>query len=170
MPTATSVSAFTLINNGPLTTTFTAPASCATEYRTMAAVAGTPSYLRWPVECEWLPPADCNPYGSAVRSIISSVQGSDNPVAGKVIEYHSPGLVCPSGWVTVGAAARPNPTSTSVSGVFVMSELVPTGGGSPRIVQQPYLDVLLDALDPGETAVACCPRSPTLPPILIFGH
>ncbi|KAF4636553.1 hypothetical protein G7Y89_g1531 [Cudoniella acicularis] len=148
---------FSLTNNGPLTTTFTAPASCSTAYETMLGVATDPSLIQWGAQCEWQPPADCNPSGSVIQSIDSSAEGG-NPTAGMIIVYHSPGLVCPYGWATVGAAAKPNPTSTSISGAFNQSDAIL---GSSLGFFEPELDVFLAALDPGETAVACCPSSYT---------
>jgi hypothetical protein len=165
MPTATSLSAYSLLNNGPLTTTFTAPASCSTAYATIVAPVSDPAFLQWSAQCDWLPPADCNPSGSAIRSIYSSANGG-NPSADNIIVYHSPGLVCPSGWATVGAARKLSPTSTSISGAFSLSgEFQP--GNNPGFFE-PFLDVVVAALDPSETAVACCPRFFPLPPMLIF--
>jgi hypothetical protein len=161
MPTATSLSGYSLTNNGPLTTTFTAPASCSTAYETMLGAATDPTFLQWEAQCEWLPPADCNPSGSAIQSIDSSAEGG-NPTAGMIIVYHSPGLVCPSGWATVGAAAKLNPTSTSISGAFNQSAAIPTDYQSGFF--EPELDVFLEALDPGEIAVVCCPRFAPFPP------
>jgi len=161
MPTATSLSGYSLTNNGPLTTTFTAPASCSTAYETMLGAATDPTFIQWAAQCEWLPPTDCNPSGSVIRSIDSSADGS-NPTAGMIIVYHSPGLVCPSGWATVGAAAKLNPTSTSISGAFNLSDAIPTGSDLDFV--EPELDIFLAALDPGETAVVCCPRFAPLPP------
>jgi hypothetical protein len=155
MPTATTFSGYSLTNNGALTTTFTAPASCSTAYATMLGAATDPTLLQWAAQCDWLPPADCNPSGAAIRSIDSSAEGS-NPTADMIIVYHSPGLICPSGWATVGAAAKLNPTSTSVSGAFNLSTAIPT---SPHFIFfEPALDAFVAALDPGETAVVCCPR------------
>lgn len=155
MPTATSISGSSLTNNGPLTTTFTAPASCSTAYQIMIGATSNPDFFQWAAQCEWLPPADCNPSGSVIQSIYSSAEGS-NPTAGMIIVYHSPGLVCPSGWATAGAAAKLNLTSTSISGVFNQSDAIPTG--SQFGFFEPELDVFLAALDLGETAVVCCPR------------
>ena len=161
MPTATSLSGYSLFNNGPLTTTFTAPASCSTAYETMIGDAETPTAIEWLAlagpTCGYIAPADCNPSGSVIQSIDSSALGA-NPTADQIIVYHSPGLICPSGWVTVGAAAKINPTSTSISGVFNISVSLPTVN-SPIVTFLPELDVVLAALDPGETAALCCPRS-----------
>jgi hypothetical protein len=154
MPTATSLSGSSLFNNGPLTTTFTAPVACSTAYETMIGAATDPALLLGAAQCGWLPPADCNPSGSVIQSIVSSAEGS-NPTAGMIIVYHSPGLVCPSGWATVGAAAKLNPTSTSISGAFNQSGAIPTDSSFGF---EPELDIFVAALDPGETAVVCCPR------------
>ncbi|KAE9373099.1 hypothetical protein N431DRAFT_557298 [Stipitochalara longipes BDJ] len=157
MPTATSLSGYSIFNNGPLTTAFTAPASCATIYETMVAPATEPTFFEWEApSCNFVPPANCNPNGAAIQSIFSSAEGG-NPSAGQIIVYHSPGLACPSGWETVGGAAKLNPTSTSISGAFNVSEALPTG---VAIFEQD-LDVILAALDPGETAAVCCPSSYT---------
>ena len=165
MPTATSLSAYSLINIGPLTTTFTAPASCSTAYQTYIVSASDPSLFLYGAQCDWLPPADCNPSGSAIRSIVSSAEDG-SPTAGNIIVYNSPGLVCPSGWATVGVAAKLNPTSSSISGVFNLSGAIPTDGNYEFF--EPYLDIVLAALDPSETAVVCCPRLSPLFLTLIF--
>lgn len=158
MPTATSLSGHDLTNVGPLTTTFTAPATCSTDYQIVVALTADPAGLQLPAQCDWLPLADCNPSGSAIRSISSSAGGS-NPTARQIIVYHSPGLVCPSGWATVGAAAKLNPTSTSISGAFHQPDVIPNGTSWVQ-----GLDAFLAALDPGETAVVCCPRFALLSP------
>jgi hypothetical protein len=165
MPTATSLSGFSLTNNGPLTTTFTAPASCSTAYETMLGAATDPTDIQWRAQCLWLPPADCNPAGSVIQSIDSSAEGS-NPDAGMILVYHSPGLICPPSpsWATVGAAAKLNPTSTSISGAFTQYDAIVTGSQFPFF--EPELDVFLAALDPGETGIGCCPRFAPLPPYL----
>ncbi|KAH6982577.1 hypothetical protein EDB80DRAFT_735947 [Ilyonectria destructans] len=158
MPTATSISGYSLTNNGPLTPTFTAPASCSTPFAISISPVTDPTLFQWQVQCDALPPADCNPSGSIIRSIDSSAEGS-NPNAGMILVYHSPGLVCPAGWATVGTAAKLNPTSTIISGAFNQSDEIPTG--SHLGFFKPYLDVFLAALDPGETAALCCPSSYT---------
>jgi len=157
MPTATSLAGYSLLNNGPLTTAFTAPASCSTAYQTMIGLATDPADIEWPASCDFVPPADCNPNGAVIQSIESAAQGP-NPLSGNIIVYHSPGLVCPSGWETVGAAARLSPASTSVSGAFNFSTALPTGNAAFAELL-PALDVILAALDVGETAALCCPGS-----------
>ena len=158
MPTATFVSGYSVINNGPLTTTFTAPASCSTAYNTLIGLKSVGYAPQWAAQCVYTAPADCNPSGSALNSIISAADSGSNPASENFIVYHSPGLVCPSGWATVGEASKPNPTSVSVSGAFNESSLIPTQTPNNYPFLEPYLDIVIGALDPSETAIVCCPR------------
>ena len=146
-----------LLNFGPATTTFTAPKSCATAFKTGIAASSEPSAIRWDAQCTWTPPADCNPVGTRVQSLIASAGGPDIKIVDQFfIVYQSPGIICPSGQLTVGAAEKVNPTSTSVSGAFNVSDAVPTDDANPWLPGQ--LQVVLGALDAGETAILCCPR------------
>jgi hypothetical protein len=155
MPTATTLSGARLINNGPLTTTFTAPSSCSTDYAILIGLATEPTIFEWIAQCNYTSPADCNPSGAALQSLVTANQAGD-PTGGFVLVYHSPGVVCPAGWATVGAAVKASPSSLSISGAFNVSSAVPTGAQDSFF--ENGLDVFLDALDPGETAVLCCPR------------
>jgi hypothetical protein len=163
MPTVTSLSGYSLTNLGPLTTTFTAPASCSTAYDIDVASIGL--NLGWVADCSYMVPDDCYPYGSAIDPINSAIQ-KGNPAADNVIGYQSPGLICPSGWTTAGVATKLNPTSTITSGTGFNT----SGWIDPKFPEffPQYLDVLLDALDPNETAIACCPRLLPSPLKLIF--
>jgi hypothetical protein len=158
MPTATSLSGFGLVNVGPLTTTFSAPASCsAAGYRTVIAPATVPGDLLYGADCLWNPAPECNPQPDALRSLISSAN-SGNPTAGQFIAYNSPGLVCPAGFATVGSAERASPTSITFSGGF-NSPVFPNGTSDENDrFFEPGLEIFLAAMDPGETAVMCCPR------------
>lgn len=156
MPTATSVSGVILINGGPLTTTFTAPASCSTAYETMVGDNTAPYALQFGSECDWVPKPECDPNRDLVESLGQAIlTGSPNQDSNVV--YNSPGVVCPAGWSTAGQVIKVNPTSTIASGAFNFSDSVPTA--EPFFGYfQPVLDVLQAALDPGETAAVCCPR------------
>jgi hypothetical protein len=68
------------------------------------------------------------------------------------VGYHSPGLVCPSGYSTVEVATEVSPTSMSISGAFNKS----MGITNDYLGFEPQMDLVLAALDPGETAAACC--------------
>lgn len=158
MPTATSLSGFSLINDGPLTTTFTAPASCSTAYGIAIAESSVPNLAIFDAQCDWVPPAGCNPFGSVIRSLDSAAVNG-NPAADMTILYNSPGLACPFGWATVGTAAKLNPTSTSISGAFNAPFPPFSVPADVKIIlNAPSLDLFMTALDPGETAALCCPR------------
>jgi hypothetical protein len=70
--------------------------------------------------------------------------------------YYSPGLFCPSGWATVGIAARDGSSSLSQSGLMTATQSVTTSK------QEPYFDwpqtLLASILEPSETMALCCPR------------
>ncbi|KAJ5437802.1 uncharacterized protein N7458_008800 [Penicillium daleae] len=103
MPSITITDGYTFSNWGPLTTTFTAPASCAT---------ATGNYMigaKFEVPC-FLFQAQCSTdgfFGCVLTGTASVQQTLDrNPSAMYHPEYFSPGLYCPSGWATEGIAAR----------------------------------------------------------------
>jgi hypothetical protein len=161
MPTATSILDSGLLNNGPLTTTFTAPASCSTAYNTGIAYADHLSYIDWSIDCKNHRPLDCDPPGPVITSV-ASAQDAGNPVAEDIILYHSPGFDCPSGWTTAGAATKINPTSSIVSGAFSINITAAIPSGFP-FFQDTWPDELASTLDPSETAFACCPKYATRP-------
>lgn len=70
--------------------------------------------------------------------------------------YFSPGLDCPAGWNTVGVAARDADSSLSASGLLEPTTTVQ----SPSLIPhwENAATLFVDLLDPGETAVVCCPR------------
>ncbi|EQB57713.1 hypothetical protein CGLO_02113 [Colletotrichum gloeosporioides Cg-14] len=95
----------------------------------------------------------------------------DNPLIGNAVYYHSPGTVCPSNWTTVGVAARGDGTSYSLSGIYAdptftliqtdstTTHFVTQSGVEPDI--QPAANMFMSAIEPHETAVACCPSGHT---------
>lgn len=163
MPTVTTLSQISIFNVGPLTTTFTTPASCIHD-TWLAAPAEGPKTVWYGLDCRDVTVNDCAPSTAALKSHLPS-DAASNPAA-QWIPYYSPGVVCPSGYQTVGVAVKVNPTSTSMSGMFTRpssgddSEDEPTSGDISG--RGPMFNsgnnVLMDALDPGETAVMCCPR------------
>lgn len=152
---------------GPLTTTFTAAPSCSTQYNhviigTNATVFDTHSVILDPIGSLCGSPApigDCLPSASALARQ-QSHSGAPGPAA--VVDYYSPGLVCPSGYRTVGLATKLDGGSAASSGAaFVYPSPTPTGGvGAVQYSDLGDLgpNVLLEAMGAGETAVLCCPR------------
>lgn len=167
MPTTSVAGVLPITNLGPLTTTFTAPSTCATQ----PAISGAggadvkPPRVNWPEgNCEkGLERADhypdCLPSGDKWREL---VEGSNN---GRYPQpYYSPGLHCPRGYTTVGIA-EVNDSTTSVSGIldptFTYHEYSITSWlfkvtGVPDFPLPVYQ--FTSALGPGETAIVCCPR------------
>lgn len=155
MVVSTTFSGYVFSNVGPLTTTFTAPASCATSFETGLAWPEVPKAV-YPVDCEYTPTGECYPGGAAYTSIQAGARGGD-PRGGYTIAYNSPGTVCPFGWETVGTAEKPNPTSNVATGPFNISDILHVAPDWQFV--QPPMDVFRSALGPSDTAVACCPRS-----------
>ena len=150
MPTATSTDGFTLTNLGPLTTTYTAPTSCSTALDHVFITQ--PEERLWYGDgCELATYGDCVPSGSAIDARAPAVYSA---VDIDEVYYHSPGIACPANWATVGVVAKASNGSFSSTGVFSPTAL-PTSG---HLGSQFGLNVLMSAMDPGETAVVCCPR------------
>lgn len=156
MPSLTEFFGHTITNFGPLTTTFTAPSSCATETTdrvffgnatNLAQQFGNPKCLGGYV-------GDCIPSGSAYDDYVTSYW--ERPIQAWY-PYFSPGLVCPSGWSTVGTLAlAENTGSVDAGGVFTQDLLA----GYPTRVR-PWVEpdeVWSNALKPSETVAYCCPR------------
>ncbi|KAI0128988.1 hypothetical protein BJ170DRAFT_356244 [Xylariales sp. AK1849] len=155
MPTATAYFGYSLANLGPLTTTYTAPASCATDTHFLGiAAASNLNDFVGKATCSFPTWRECIPSGAAVDSMVSRLY--DNPAQG-FVPFYSPGLVCPSGWTTAGIAAYGSVSSPlSLSGVFTDEayQSLPSGLG---ILPLPAKSVYLGSLDPDETLVFCCP-------------
>ncbi|KAK0727712.1 hypothetical protein B0T26DRAFT_748021 [Lasiosphaeria miniovina] len=167
MPTATTIPDYTLTNWGPLTTAFSADAACATLGISMM---GFRTALGFGYSAECAVPtvgAACYPSGSQLDAAASAAYNTFgvHPKAA----YFSPGLVCPSGWKTVGVAARAADGSISASGIFVAptlttapsSDQAATDSTLGTLFYNPVVNAFTAALDLGETAAACCPSSMT---------
>lgn len=103
--------------------------------------------------------ADCRPSGSALDSLYSSYLADPGPLSGEVA-YYSPGLMCPSGYATVGLATKLADGSATSSG-----DAFPQAGdddddddSASFDLLNPGLNALVEAMGPGETAIVCCPR------------
>ena len=120
MPSVTSLSQYTLQNLGPLTTTFTAPESCATlEPPVALARTDQPSLPYWQQECDEVDDsfAACLPSGRAHFDIYKNESDATRPP--NVIPYFSPGLHCPDSWTTAGVAVKNAEGSiVSTSGIY----------------------------------------------------
>ncbi|KAM0194388.1 hypothetical protein ACHAPI_007149 [Fusarium lateritium] len=163
MPTATGYFGHSVHNLGPLTTTFTAPSSCATgtDHIVYASLTADPILFGAPT-CEVVPFADCIPNGEEW----DSVNGQTTTFVQGQFVYYSPGLACPSGWETVWSLDRGDSTSGSVtvSSLSSASRLISSvqkdiDAGRPRLMHP--TEVWKEVLEPEETLVYCCPSDYT---------
>jgi hypothetical protein len=159
MPSVNTLSQYTFHNLGPLTSTWTAPASCATAKNPLyLAPANDPSRAVYGESCSVVSAGDCFPSGSALDSILAPRAGS--PSLPYLVEIFSPGLVCPDNWSTVGVAVKDSAGSISSTGAF-STQVSVTASSTTSIFMprnNPAPNVLMEALAPGETAIMCCPK------------
>lgn len=158
MPTVTTPFGYAVTNLGPLTNAYTAPASCATNTELVQiAVPTDPSIVQWEAGCDISRSTlgACYPSGTVVDAEVNK-PGRASQANENLIMYFSPGIACPAGWQTAGVAAKAADGSLSTTGVFHPSVALPSRIRAP--IFNPRLNVLMGAIDPGETAVLCCPR------------
>ncbi|KAK7217781.1 hypothetical protein V2G26_005784 [Clonostachys chloroleuca] len=148
---------YTLTNLGPLTTTFTAPSSCATNsdnlvwysrFDSTVTGIGRDRYLGQETCRDGVTRGACAPSGEAIDKLVSASPSSSN------IWYHSPGIACPSGWTTAGTLkGGAEPTG---SGIFNQEAITPWGNESSY--QAIFLPQLFaNALGNDEAMAMCCP-------------
>ncbi|KAH8673529.1 hypothetical protein BX600DRAFT_207053 [Xylariales sp. PMI_506] len=157
MPTATEYFGYDVINNGPLTTTFTAPTSCSTlsTGSPYVAMAANTTEIVAQLSCGTLQSlGDCHPSGSQLDSLRAAFATS--PPQQGFIDYFSPGIACPAGWTTVGVAATVGGT-LSVSGFFTENAYTALPSGI-EYEALPFQSIFLKILGPSETLAFCCPR------------
>jgi hypothetical protein len=138
---------WTFSNYGPITTTFTPAPSCtATDRISLAVIYDDMTRAEFQVGCptstsDW----DCMPPGTT-----TSATWYDEEKWVGTAGYYSPGLYCPSGWETIGMAAR-GEKSLSTSGFLTTSDM-----------KVPYYEepatLLASLLEPSQTMALCCPR------------
>ncbi|KAJ5195792.1 hypothetical protein N7449_006271 [Penicillium cf. viridicatum] len=151
MTTAAAAGGYwTFENYGPITTTFTPAPSCtATDRLSLALIDDYGTQVQFQVACptptsDW----DCMPPGTT-----TSATWYDEKKWVASAGYYSPGLYCPSGWETIGMAARDD-KSLSTSGFLTTSEnKIPS-------YEEP-VTLLASLLEPSQTIALCCPSSMT---------
>lgn len=166
MVVTTPVFIQTLINLGPLTTTFTAAPSCAT--KTDAVSIGIPFPPQDSLVPFGSPPGSCTkppelggcvPDGAKMDAHFKDKDPLQFVTTGPEIYYHSPGVACPSGWTTQGAITKQaDGKVVNPKGIFtplpIFNASDPMTRGNNVV---PPATALVSALDPGETAAICCP-------------
>ncbi|GJN66411.1 hypothetical protein VFPFJ_01493 [Purpureocillium lilacinum] len=160
MPTATEYLGYSLINLGPLTTTFTAAPSCATslDYKWIASQRKGDSEAQiygYPT-CGAPKFEGCIPNGKGWDSSLAKL--SATPHNGNVL-YRSPGIHCPSGWTTAGSIVGGGASGRSASGVFTKFQSDDDPDEGVRHVS--VIEAFVKPLGESETLAWCCPSGMT---------
>lgn len=160
-PTPTYFDA-TLLNVGPITTTYTAPATCTptpVEWLGVIPNSGPASGLManmGPLGCDGQVNimTQCLPSEIEVYKTQSDLRNLQH----YYVTYYSPAGACPVGWETKGIAAAFENSSTSSSGE-IFSATLPSDlpGVETYFRRLPYADFFIHNLEVSETAVFCCP-------------
>nr|RBQ90143.1 hypothetical protein FVER53263_20626 [Fusarium verticillioides] len=166
MPTATYISQASITNFGPLTTTYTAPTSCATAtdhlYFPYRDVSEQPEYLwAWPT-CTMQLYGKCIPSGDKYDHLITATYAKTLDIG--FYHYYSPGLYCPANWTTVGKYVKGTGGTAQITGALTKteSEPVPERWEPGRPFPTDPTSVWNQVLEPSETLVVCCPSEYTL--------
>jgi hypothetical protein len=154
MPSATTTLGWTLANWGPGPTVFEASASC-TQSALYYADRDSPELVLALESCLPTTTLDCYPEPTETTLIDDYYENWRN------IPYWSPGPDCPSGWESVGEAARSGSSAPVSSGIFTVYNrdtdwLDDLDDDDP--IAFGYQDAIGALLAPSETAIACCPR------------
>ncbi|OHE93095.1 hypothetical protein CORC01_11584 [Colletotrichum orchidophilum] len=165
MPSATStqLSQYVFSNLGPMTTVWTPPASCATPSPQLYLAFNDSAtiYPQWLQKCETRDYGDCYPSGKAIDSAGSAASSANDLANAGTIYYFSPASACPQGYTTVGVAAKNGAGDVSSSGAFVPPVVTDPALAASLLPWNPPNNVLMEALEGGETAVVCCPEGYT---------
>ncbi|KAL4900138.1 hypothetical protein BDW74DRAFT_171059 [Aspergillus multicolor] len=160
MPTTTSTLGWTLANWGTAPSTWTS-SDCTPSPQIYYAEPDDDDIPELFASCPSTAYDSCLPRPSNTDLLDEYLSNQRN------VPYWSPGANCPSGWKTVGSAARTGSADdVSSSGIFTVGAVQTGGWDFDDVVDDDYIQLgLHDAfgalLDASETAVACCPSSMT---------
>ncbi|KAL4974660.1 hypothetical protein BDW66DRAFT_81788 [Aspergillus desertorum] len=158
MPSGTSTLGWTLANWGTLPATWTS-SSCTPSSVVYYAEDDDPDIPELFESCPSITFDTCLPEPTDSALVEDYLSDQRN------VPYWSPGVNCPSGWQSVGSAARPSDgDDVTSSGLFTIGA-IPTGNWDipdNDYIQLGFHDAFGALLDPSETAVACCPSSMTV--------
>ncbi|ENH66386.1 hypothetical protein FOC1_g10002412 [Fusarium oxysporum f. sp. cubense race 1] len=164
MPTITSVIQAKITNFGPLTTTYTAPASCATatNHLYLAGYGDKPEYLWAYPTCTMQLYGKCIPSGDQYDHLITATYAKTFDIG--FYHYYSPGLYCPSNWTTAGKYVKGNGGTAQISGDLTKTEsgIVPARWEPGRPIPTDPTIVWKQVLEPSETLAVCCPSDYTV--------
>lgn len=150
---------------GPLTTTYTAPSSCSTDFAFVQIGQSyvdednnSTSIFAMGAACDQPVPSigSCLPSGAKIDEAYSAIDTNKVGAGYYTVAYYSPAMACPSGWAIVGGATKAEGGSITSSGQGFVNP-------NPTVYDYSYVgnvppNVLLAAMDEGDVAVLCCPR------------
>lgn len=144
---------YTFQNLGPATETFTPAPSCsATDGLQIGVIRSNFPEIAWHVQCSTTGYDGCLPPSTTTTAPATTSTGYEEIVGSGA--YYSPGLVCPSGWATVGLAARDANQTLSYSGIMVPT----TTTAKYQYQRANEATILANVLEASETMALCCPR------------
>lgn len=172
---------YTFTNLGPLTTTFTPAPICTASNRIGLGYihpedGGAVIVLSAQCTSEFDYVTGCIPSTTTERTVTptptftaTSYEDIEEYMESMVDwegfgAYYSPGLYCPSGWATVGMAARDASSSLTSSGILVPTATTTTTKYSTddfyyyMMNREDPASVLKGILEPRQTMAMCCPR------------
>lgn len=157
---------YSVVNLGPLTTTWTASAACATKSDYIGFDSRITYQSPQPISqhdmnigkasCETATHGECFPSGDGLDKVEAMESG---------LFYYSPAFVCPDGWTAAGTYKKgPEPTA---NGVFDPENHVVnlSGDGYQEFA---YIHLYENILDENETLQYCCPRSVSYQHVHVF--
>ncbi|KAL4912976.1 hypothetical protein BDW62DRAFT_8670 [Aspergillus aurantiobrunneus] len=151
MPTATTALGWTLANWGPAPSTWDPSCTAASDiYFADNDVPEAPLFFQAcptdTIDQCWPEPTN----SALVDDFLSNRRNAP---------YWSPGVNCPSGWESVGAASRPSDGDVTSTGIFTVNAVPTAPWGDDDAIAIGFRGALGEVLDPSETAIACCPSS-----------
>lgn len=167
-PISASNGWWTFTNEGALTTTYTPAPSCTSTDRLFLGYVNHGRVVSgYGVQCT----SHVNYFACAPTPTTTITELPDPPThdgwAGSwagIGGYYSPGLYCPSGWETIGIAARDASSSLSSSGILSTPPAIAISSSDPysfyyATATWDYAATIMKReLAPQQTMAVCCPR------------
>ncbi len=174
---------YTFSNLGPITTTFTpAPRCTAPDRIAVGYVNPTGGNLvpKFAAQCT----SEFNYYSNCMPTTTPASTTTSPAVTGMTVDeveeylstlidwtgygvYYSPGLDCPSGWETIGMAARDASSTLTSSGILSPATTTTvtryTTGNMYYYGYEDPASVMKDILEPQQTMALCCPKCVSSP-------
>ncbi|KAL4779842.1 hypothetical protein BJX76DRAFT_361393 [Aspergillus varians] len=158
MPNATTTLGWTVANWGSAPSAWPSASSCTASNDVFFADEDMPSVPLILESCPTDTIDDCWPTPTSSDLVNNYLANRRN------VPYWSPGVQCPSGWESVGAASRPSSGSITTTGIFTIGAIPTNRWDDDDPFALESQGALAAVLDPSETAIGCCPRSMSVAP------